>query len=83
VKYLLDTCLISELVKKKPNPGVVAWLDAQEEQTLFLAVAGNCRAKRRKTAGYGFTDSSKCKNTWYAGGYPQYRGSGTLRRTGL
>jgi len=38
VKYLLDTCLISELVKKEPNPGVVNWLDEQDEQTLFLSV---------------------------------------------
>lgn len=38
MKYLLDTCLISELVKKEPNPAVVDWLDAQDEQTLFLSV---------------------------------------------
>jgi predicted nucleic acid-binding protein len=38
VKYLLDTCLISELVKKEPNPAVVSWLDEQDEQNLFLSV---------------------------------------------
>jgi len=38
VKYLLDTCLISELVKKEPNPAVVNWLDEQDEQKLFLSV---------------------------------------------
>jgi len=38
VKYLLDTCLISELVKREPNPAVVAWLDKQDEQKLFLSV---------------------------------------------
>jgi len=38
VKYLLDTCLISELVRKEPNPAVVGWLDDQDEQTLFLSV---------------------------------------------
>ena len=38
MKYLLDTCLISELVKKEPNPAVVSWLDEQEEQALFLTV---------------------------------------------
>lgn len=38
MKYLLDTCLISELVKKEPNPAVVSWLDEQDEQTLFLSV---------------------------------------------
>ena len=38
MKYLLDTCLISELVKKEPNPAVVSWLDEQEEQALLLSV---------------------------------------------
>ncbi len=38
MKYLLDTCLISELVKKKPNAAVVSWLDKQDEQSLFLSV---------------------------------------------
>jgi predicted nucleic acid-binding protein len=38
VKYLLDTCLVSELVKKEPNPAVVSWLDEQDEQNLFLSV---------------------------------------------
>ena len=41
MKYLLDTCFISELVKKEPNSAVVSWLDEQEEQdeqTLFLSV---------------------------------------------
>jgi len=38
MKYLLDTCLVSELVKKDPNPAVVSWLDEQDEQKLFLSV---------------------------------------------
>ena len=38
MNYLLDTCLISELVKKEPNSAVVSWLDEQDEQTLFLSV---------------------------------------------
>jgi predicted nucleic acid-binding protein len=38
VKYLLDTCLISELVKRAPNSDVVSWLDEQDEQNLFLSV---------------------------------------------
>lgn len=38
MKYLLDTCLISELVKKTPNREVVSWLDEQDEQSLFLSV---------------------------------------------
>ena len=38
MKYLLDTCLISEMVKREPNQAVVNWLDEQDEQTLFLSV---------------------------------------------
>lgn len=38
MKYLLDTCLISELLKKVPNPAVVSWLNDQDEQSLFLSV---------------------------------------------
>lgn len=38
MNYLLDTCLISELVKKEPNSAVVDWLDEQDEQALFLSV---------------------------------------------
>ena len=38
MKYLLDTCLIWELVKKTPNLSVVNWLDNQDENNLFLSV---------------------------------------------
>jgi len=38
VRYLLDTCLISELVTKKPNKKVVAWIEDCAEETLFLSV---------------------------------------------
>ena len=35
--YLLDTNVISELRRKKPHGGVVAWLEAQEDTELFLS----------------------------------------------
>ncbi|MBT1074295.1 type II toxin-antitoxin system VapC family toxin [Geobacter grbiciae] len=38
MKFLLDTCLISELVKKEPSTSVIDWLDQCDEQTLFLSV---------------------------------------------
>ena len=37
MKYLLDTCLLSELVRKKPNIGVVRWFERVEESTLYLS----------------------------------------------
>jgi len=38
VKYLLDTCLISELTKKEPDSNVLLWLGKQDESTLYLSV---------------------------------------------
>ena len=38
MRYLLDTCVISELVKKKPSHRVMQWLGQQEEHSLFLSV---------------------------------------------
>ena len=36
--YLLDTCVISEYVKKQPNQQVINWIDAQEESSLFISI---------------------------------------------
>jgi predicted nucleic acid-binding protein len=38
MSFLIDTCCISELVKKKPNPNVVNWFDDQDELSMFLSV---------------------------------------------
>ena len=35
--YLLDTNVVSELRKPRPHGGVVAWLNHQEEEQLFLS----------------------------------------------
>jgi len=36
--YLLDTCIVAELISETPNPTVVHWVDAQPEETLFISV---------------------------------------------
>jgi predicted nucleic acid-binding protein len=36
--YLLDTNVVSELVRSSPNANVVAWMRATEEDRLFLSV---------------------------------------------
>src|SRR5467141_5313059 len=36
--YLLDTNCISELVRLKPEPSVMAWMQAAEETLLYLSV---------------------------------------------
>jgi predicted nucleic acid-binding protein len=38
MKALLDTCVISELVAKKPNPGVVEFVDALDTDDVYLSV---------------------------------------------
>jgi hypothetical protein len=38
VSYLLDTCVISELVRPAPEERVVQWIDARHEFELFLSV---------------------------------------------
>jgi len=38
VRYLLDTDVLSEAVKKKPKQAVIDWIDRQEETSLYLSV---------------------------------------------
>ncbi|CAG0936419.1 Toxin FitB [Thermoflexales bacterium] len=38
MKYLLDTCVISELVAKQPQPGVVEFVDALDPDDVYLSV---------------------------------------------
>ncbi|MEL6815906.1 MAG: type II toxin-antitoxin system VapC family toxin [Cyanobacteria bacterium J06598_3] len=37
MNYLVDTCVISEYLKKQPTQKVINWLDAQDERTLYLS----------------------------------------------
>lgn len=36
--FLLDTNAISEVIKPRPNPGVMDWLSSADEDTLYLSV---------------------------------------------
>jgi predicted nucleic acid-binding protein len=55
--FLLDTSCISELVRPKPEPRVLAWMEAADERLLYLSVltlgeirrgvAGLAQGKRR------------------------------------
>jgi len=38
MKYLLDTCLISELAKLKPNENVVDWVLSETENSFYVSV---------------------------------------------
>jgi toxin FitB len=36
--FLLDTNVVSELIKARPHPRVVAWIEATDESLLYLSV---------------------------------------------
>ncbi|MBI4604280.1 MAG: type II toxin-antitoxin system VapC family toxin [Planctomycetes bacterium] len=36
--YLLDTCVLSEPLKRTPDKGVLRWMDAQDEPLLYVSV---------------------------------------------
>jgi toxin FitB len=38
MKFLLDTCVISELMAKRPNQAVTQWIDSVHEDRLYLSV---------------------------------------------
>ena len=37
MNYLLDTCVISELIKPKPSSKLIKWLRSCQEESLFLS----------------------------------------------
>ena len=37
MKYLLDTCVVSELAHRRPNACVVDWLGQQDPESLYLS----------------------------------------------
>jgi toxin FitB len=38
MSWLLDTCALFEYAKRAPAPKVIAWLDEQDEASLFISV---------------------------------------------
>ena len=38
MKYLLDTCVLSELIRKKPAAKVIKWISKANENDLFISV---------------------------------------------
>ena len=38
MRYLIDTCVLSELIKKRPSKQVTAWIRNQDETALFVSV---------------------------------------------
>src|SRR5215211_4886768 len=38
MNFLLDTCVVSELVSKRPEPSVVDWVDSVDPERVYLSV---------------------------------------------
>lgn len=38
MRYLLDTCFVSELIRPRRDEGVIRWLQERSEESLFLSV---------------------------------------------
>ncbi len=38
MNYLLDTCIISELIARQPDPRVVNWIDSVNDANVYLSV---------------------------------------------
>jgi toxin FitB len=56
IPFLLDTNVVAEWVKARPNPGVVAWLERAEEDRIFISVVTLAELRRgieRMAAGGG------------------------------
>ena len=49
MKYLLDTCVISELVKPVPNRNVIDWLNDIPSEALFLSVISTGEVRKGLT----------------------------------
>ena len=54
---LLDTNVISELMRSKPNSAVIGWLDEQFSHELFLSAI----VKAEIEMGIAILDNGKCK----------------------
>lgn len=46
MKFLLDTCAVSEFAKPDPDPAVLKWFAQQEELALYLATVSLGELKR-------------------------------------
>jgi predicted nucleic acid-binding protein len=38
MKYLLDTCVISEVIRPQPDENVISWIEGIKESSLYLSV---------------------------------------------
>jgi toxin FitB len=69
VNFLLDTNVLSEVQRPSPDPRVVAWLDAVDEDRVFMSVASIAELRR----GVALMDESRRRTAlaaWIANDLP-------------
>lgn len=65
MKYLVDTCVLSELRKRKPNPKVLRWLKSHFKDNLFYISAIAVGELKRGIEHLDDSDPRKTKlNAW-------------------
>jgi toxin FitB len=63
VNYLLDTCLLSEFMKRDEDRAVMAWFEAQDDETLYISVLAMGEI-RKGIAKLGTTKRSAELRSW-------------------
>lgn len=58
-RYLVDTCVVSELSRRKPNPTVLNWLSAHRQQDEFFISAVSLGELRQGVAELPDSDARK------------------------
>ncbi len=73
MNFLLDTCVISELIKRKPSEKVTNWFSGKDEENLFISVLTlgeirkgieKLRESKRKEALYNWLTNNLKERFW-------------------
>ncbi len=73
MNFLLDTCVISELIKRKPSEKVTNWFSRKDEENLFISVLTlgeirkgieKLRESKRKEALYNWLTNNLKERFW-------------------
>jgi len=79
--FLLDTNVASEMVKPKPNPGVMHWITNADEWRLFFRV-GNVGEIRKGTASHSDPARKTQLGNWLAALIERFSGRILRHRDG-
>ena len=72
MSYLLDTCALSEMIKKKPNAGFVEWIKQQHGSSFYVSVVSIAEIEQGIVR-LGDSRKKKRLQRWLLGIKAQYR----------